>query len=88
MGPMWRAVGAIVLSPLTAPSFFQVYTADVFTSMIKIFQDIVWTCCFFFSGDFLILEVEKDGTSSHKEWQKTFWYNSILIPLVCLLPVR
>jgi len=87
MGPMWRAVGAIVLSPLTAPSFFQVYTADVFTSMIKIFQDIVWTCCFFFSGDFLILEVEKDGTSSHKEWQKTFWYNSILIPLVCLLPL-
>jgi len=35
---MWRAIGAVVSAPLSSPSFFHTYVADVFTSMVKFFR--------------------------------------------------
>ena len=52
--------------------------------MVKVFQDIAWTICFIFSGDFLL---ENEQAFDRKDWHKTVWYRNILIPLLCLLPL-
>ena len=82
---MWRAIGAVVTAPLSSPSFFHTYVADVFTSMVKVFQDLLWTICFFLSGDFLITELDTDEEPHY--WQKKVWYKNVAIPLVCLFPL-
>ncbi len=84
--PIWKAILAVVTAPLTAPTFFHTYVADVFTSMVKVFQDILWTCCFIISGDFLISERE-DMDIEPMLWHEKFWYKNIVIPLVCLFPL-
>ena len=84
--PMWKAIGAVVTAPLSAPTFFQTYVADVFTSMVKVFQDILWTGCFVVSGDFLIKE-RNDINIDALDWHESFWYKNIVIPLICLFPL-
>jgi hypothetical protein len=32
---MWRAILSVITAPITAPTFFHTYVADVFTSMVK-----------------------------------------------------
>ena len=82
---MWKAIWLVVTTPATSPSFYHGYIGDIFTSMIKVFQDLVWTGFFIGTGDFLISE---DSNKSTKHpWAKTVWYSSILIPLVTLLPL-
>jgi len=85
--PLWKTIFKVITAPLNKPTFFQTYTADVFTSMVKVFQDILWTCCFIVSGDFLI--TERDGYDDEllKNWHKTLWYKDIVIPLICLFPL-
>ena len=86
--PLWKNVVAVVTAPLTAPTFFHTYIADVFTSMVKVFQDILWTVCYIVSGDFLVGELESTNFNREsKDWQETFWYKKILIPLICLFPL-
>ena len=84
--PLWTAIFEAIRAPLTSPTFFTIYTADVFTSMVKVFQDMVWTLGFVLSGDFLIAEVDLNDPSIHA-WQHSMWYKNILIPLVCLFPL-
>jgi len=81
-GPLWKAIREVISAPLTSPTFFNIYVADVFTSMVKVFQDIAWTICFVISGDFL----KTEDLTSHA-WQTQFWYKNVLIPLICLLPL-
>jgi len=83
--PMWRTIFEVITSPLTSPTFFSSYVADVFTSMIKVFQDMAWTVCFIFSLDFL--QLEDISRSTGHMWQHTLWYKNFLIPLICLLPL-
>ncbi len=86
--PLWHAVFKVISTPLTKPTFFHTYVADVFTSMVKVFQDILWTGCFFISGDFLIIEGTRLGEAVEpKNWQSKVWYKNIVIPLVCLFPL-
>jgi len=85
--PLWQAIGKAVLAPIFKPTFFQTYVADIFTSMVKVFQDIVWTSCFFISGDFLIFERDGAINKEPKNWHQTFWYRNICIPIICLLPL-
>jgi hypothetical protein len=82
---MWEAVRFVVTAPMTSPTFFHGYVGDVFTSMVKVFQDMVWTLGFVFSGDFLIPEESKHSTDHL--WSHSRWYKSILIPAVTLLPL-
>ena len=94
---MWRAIGAVVTAPLSSPSFFHTYVADVFTSMVKVFQDLLWTICFFLSGDFIITELDTDEephplyllirshTSVEDGWSQALNHhggNSIIIPWI------
>ena len=83
--PMWKAIGKVVTAPLDSPNFFHGYIGDIFTSMVKVFQDVVWTICWVGSGDFMISEDLKQSTKH--EWSSTFWYRNVLIPIVCLLPL-
>ena len=83
--PMWKTIWSVVMAPSTSPSFFDGYVGDIFTSMVKVFQDIAWTTCFIFSGDWLIDEDVK--RSSRHLWAHTFWYKNILMPFICLLPL-
>jgi hypothetical protein len=84
--PMWRSIFEVVTAPLTSPTFFTIYIADVFTSMVKVFQDVAWTIGFIVSLDFLKSEDDLD-TRMHHEWQHSFWYKNVLIPLICLFPL-
>ena len=70
------------------PSFHTliISVADVFTSMVKVFQDIVWAACYVLSGDFWFSENENNDIDPH-QWQHEFWYKNVLIPLVCLFPL-
>jgi len=85
---LWRAIAAVLSAPLTTPTFFHTYLADIFTSLVKVFQDIFWTLCFIFSGDFLQMEndVGNDNSNYHN-WHHTLWYKHIVIPLICLFPL-
>lgn len=83
---MWAAIFEVITSPMTSPRFFTIYIGDVFTSMVKVFQDVAWTFGFVLSGDFLIPEDELKEETLHS-WQHSVWYANILIPLICLFPL-
>jgi xenotropic and polytropic retrovirus receptor 1 len=83
--PMWRTIFSVLMAPLVSPTFFTIYIADVFTSMVKLFQDVAWTVCFMVSGDFLKSEDSQQATMH--VWQHAFWYKNVLIPLICLFPL-
>lgn len=85
-GPLWVAIWEVITAPLTSPKFFHTYVADVFTSMVKVFQDIVWAACYVLSGDFWFSENENNDIDPH-QWQHEFWFKNVLIPLVCLFPL-
>lgn len=85
-GPLWSAIREVITAPLTSPNFFHTYVADVFTSMIKVFQDIAWAIVFIVSGDFWVSENQNYDMDPH-HWQHKIWYKNILIPLVCLFPL-
>ena len=83
--PMWKAIFEVITSPFVSPTFFTIYIADVFTSMIKVFQDIAFAIGFVISGDFLLSE-DKLDENAHM-WERSLWYKNILIPLICLFPL-
>jgi hypothetical protein len=84
--PMWQTIFEVVTAPLASPTFFTIYIADVFTSMVKIFQDVAWTIGFIVSLDFLQSEDDLETKMQHA-WQHSFWYKNVLIPLICLFPL-
>jgi len=87
-GPLWKGVGAVICTPFVRPTFFHTYIADVFTSMVKVFQDILWTGCFILSGDFLTMDVDIGNAEGfYHDWQSKHWYKNIMIPLICLFPL-
>jgi hypothetical protein len=83
--PMWRTIWLVVTAPMNSPTFFQSYVGDIFTSMVKVFQDLAWTILFLLSGDWLASEDSKHAMKH--SWAKTTWYSKILIPLLTLLPL-
>jgi xenotropic and polytropic retrovirus receptor 1 len=84
-GPMWQQVSIVVFSPLSTPTLFQIYVTDIFTSMVKVFQDIVWTVGFVVSGDWYLSEDHPELL--RHTWSGTLWYTNVLIPLICLIPL-
>mmetsp|Transcript_15878 Transcript_15878/g.33577 ORF Transcript_15878/g.33577 Transcript_15878/m.33577 type:complete len:856 (-) Transcript_15878:67-2634(-) len=85
--PLWRAIRNVITAPLVSPTFFLTYVGDVFTSMVKVFQDLLWMVCFVASGDFLLSEVEHEDSNNIHAWTEQFWYKNIAIPLICLMPL-
>lgn len=83
--PLWKSILVVITSPVNSSSFFQTYVGDVFTSMVKVFQDLLWILCFVFSGDFLLSE-EDLGDHPHA-WKDAFWYKHVAIPVICLAPL-
>ena len=83
--PMWLSIWKLITTPTSSPSFFDGYVGDIFTSMVKVFQDIVWTSFFILSGDWLVSEDLK-ASGKHK-WAHTNLYKHYLIPLVTLIPL-
>ena len=83
--PMWQTIWGVITAPMNSPSFFHGYVGDIFTSMVKIFQDMLWTFFFVFSGDWMISEDLKEA--SRHEWSRSTLYSNILIPLLTLLPL-
>ena len=83
--PMWENIWQVVKAPLSSPTFFHGYIGDIFTSLVKVFQDLVWAFFFVVSGDWLISE--DSAASTYHEWSRSTWYTNILIPLITLLPL-
>jgi len=84
--PLWRTIWGVISTPLTSPTFFHTYVADVFTSMVKVFQDIAWTVCFVANGDFLLSE-DSVKHPHRQAWSKSSLYKDVIIPIICLLPL-
>lgn len=84
-GPMWHSIWLVVTAPMTSPSFYHGYVGDIFTSMVKVFQDMAWTAFFILSGDWLISE-DVAASLKHK-WSSRMWYRNALIPMLTLLPL-
>jgi hypothetical protein len=88
--PLWQAILKVICAPLHSPTFFHTYVGDVFTSIVKILQDIAWSICWVYAGNFLASE-DSDTEDSDKgvkqEWSKTFWYKTVLIPLITMAPL-
>jgi len=84
---MWAAIARVVTAPVTSPIFFHTYVADVFTSMVKVFLDILWTLCFILSGDFLLPGSVLNEQNGLHLWQSSTWYKRIAVPLLCLFPL-
>ena len=82
---MWSAIWKVITAPTHSPTFFHGYVGDIFTSMVKVFQDIAWTMGWMISGDFLISE-DLQISSKHK-WASKEWYKGVLIPIICLFPL-
>ena len=83
--PMWGNIWKVVTAPVSSPSFFHGYIGDIFTSMVKVLQDIAWTIFFVFSGDWLVNE-DLPAAARHS-WANTTYYRNILIPILTLLPL-
>lgn len=83
--PMWKEILKVVTAPAHSPSFYHGYIGDIFTSMVKVFQDIAWTICFLATGDWKISEDTEEST--RHEWSHAFWYKNVLIPIICLFPL-
>jgi hypothetical protein len=83
--PMWGHIWKVATAPATSPSFFHGYIGDIFTSMVKVFQDMAWTFFFVFSGDWLVNEDLPAALKHH--WSKTTYYKNILIPILTLFPL-
>jgi len=77
-GKLWKGIFQVISSPINSPTFFNIYIGDVFTSMVKVFQDICWSLCFVLSGDFSLAEITE---GSLRNWQVSFWYKNVLIPI-------
>lgn len=84
-GPMWKSIWHVVTAPATSPGFFHGYVGDIFTSLVKVFQDLAWTVFFVLSGDWLIGE-DLEISTKHN-WSRSTLYSKILIPLLTLLPL-
>ena len=82
---MWGNIWKVITAPVSSPSFFHGYIGDIFTSMVKVFQDMVWTAFFVFSGDWLVNE-DLPAAARHT-WAKTTYYRNILIPILTLFPL-
>eukprot|EP00752_Nemacystus_decipiens_P005274 g4784.t1 len=81
----WRVIFRSLVAPLCKVEFFATYVADVMTSSVKTTQDIAWTFCFFFSGDFL-LDL-KDYHHRGGSWQHSAVYVNLVVPALCILPL-
>ena len=55
-------------------------------SMVKVFQDILWSLCFVASGDWLLTDQQLKHQHVHT-WSNKLWYKNIAIPLICLFPL-
>ena len=86
-GPLWKVIFSVITAPLSTPTFYHSYVGDIFTSMIKVFQDLLWTLCFVFSGDFLVHETMNGTPIGLHQWQSSLLYKNVLIPLICLAPL-
>lgn len=82
---MWQTVYEVVSSPLYSPTFFHTYVGDIFTSMVKVFQDIAFSITWLAAGSFLASE--DSDVHIEKDLHKTFWYKSVIIPLVTMMPL-
>ena len=82
---MWEAIWQVITAPLHSPSFFHGYVGDVFTSMVKVFQDVAWTVCWVAHGEFTAYENLKD--EANFQWVNAVWYKHVLIPIICLFPL-
>jgi hypothetical protein len=83
--PMWDNIGKVITAPVSSPTFFHGYIGDIFTSMVKVFQDLAWTVFFVFSGDWLVNE-DLPASSRHT-WANATYYRNVLIPILTLFPL-
>ncbi|ETW08371.1 hypothetical protein H310_00966 [Aphanomyces invadans] len=75
---MWRVVAA----PWSIVRFREAYVGDVFTSLVRVFVDLAWSSCYYFSGAF----VEMNPTG-HDICSQSTTFHWIVVPLLSALPL-
>ncbi|CAM9155842.1 unnamed protein product [Discosporangium mesarthrocarpum] len=81
----WKVIASVLCAPFVKVEFFATYMADVMSSTVKTYQDIVWSFCFFCSGDFLLTPHEFRHLGN--TWQKSYLYMDWIIPTLCVAPL-
>eukprot|EP00611_Tribonema_gayanum_P031000 TRINITY_DN879_c0_g7_i1.p1 TRINITY_DN879_c0_g7~~TRINITY_DN879_c0_g7_i1.p1 ORF type:complete len:710 (+),score=202.63 TRINITY_DN879_c0_g7_i1:218-2347(+) len=84
---IWRVLARVCVSPFSKVDFFATYCADVLTSSVKTLLDWAWTLMFFASGDFLLSRKKWVVRPPRHIWEHSFWYGSVLVPALCILPL-
>eukprot|EP00611_Tribonema_gayanum_P030998 TRINITY_DN879_c0_g5_i1.p1 TRINITY_DN879_c0_g5~~TRINITY_DN879_c0_g5_i1.p1 ORF type:complete len:880 (+),score=277.87 TRINITY_DN879_c0_g5_i1:381-2642(+) len=84
---IWKVLARILVSPFSKVDFFATYCADVLTSSVKTVLDMAWTIGFFLSGDFLMDRHVWMARHKSNSWEQQFWYVSVLVPALCVLPL-
>ena len=84
---LWAALGRVVLAPFREVRFVDTFVADVLTSMVKVLLDVLWTVCFFLSGDVVAAAASEDDAVFAPTWARSRFATRVLTPTCCLLPV-
>ena len=80
--PMWQTVYKVLTSGVRTPTFFHTFIGDFFTSMVKVFQDIVWSICWLLAGSFLATE----DSALNANWITNRFYKNV-ISFVTIYPL-
>ncbi|ETV89686.1 hypothetical protein H257_00874 [Aphanomyces astaci] len=75
---MWR----VVASPWSIVRFREAYVGDIFTSLVRVFVDLAWSSCYFFSGAFV--EPSPTGLDVCTQSPTFHW---MAVPLLSALPL-
>ncbi|CAK4067761.1 unnamed protein product [Aphanomyces euteiches] len=81
-----RSLGKTVCRVISAPCaivrFREAYLGDIFTSLVRVFVDLAWSGCYFFSGAFV--EEDPRGNDICTQSGILHW---IVVPLLSALPL-
>jgi len=76
---LWKTLGRCIYAPCGSVTFYDSFVADVLTSLVKVFQDVAWTLCYFVSFQF--------QHDSEEDLQTSSIYQRVVIPVICILPL-
>ena len=81
-----------MISPFGRVGFLEMFGADVMTSLVKVFTDLAWSTCIFFTGEWLNVDFNivnpDDGPANTADTCGTsFGYTRVVVPVLCALPL-
>ena len=80
-----KTIVQVMMAPFTEVTFLHTFVGDYMTSTIKVDQDLLWSGCFFLSGEFYLKDVIDPIPTQN--CANATWYTQMAVPLFCALPL-